>query len=123
MFWGRAMGWYAMALVDVLDYFPKDHPKRAELVAILNREMTAIQKVQDKKTGLWWLILDAPSRDKNYYEASASCMFTYALAKGVRMGYLSSSFVKIADAAWAGIQKEFIEEKNGGPDLLKTIGG
>src|SRR5438128_2393025 len=88
MFWGRAMGWYAMALVDVLDYFPKDHPKRTELISILNREMTALQKVQDKKSGLWWLILDAPGRDKNYLEASAACMFTYALAKGVRMGYL-----------------------------------
>src|SRR5437879_1059939 len=54
MFWGRAMGWYAMALVDVLDHFPKDHPKRAELIAILNRTMTALEKVQDKRTGLWW---------------------------------------------------------------------
>src|SRR3954464_15419911 len=92
MFWGRAMGWYAMALVDVLDYFPKDHPKRTELISILNREMTALQKVQDKKSGLWWLILDAPGRDKNYLEASSSAMFAYAMTKGVRKGYLPSSF-------------------------------
>lgn len=122
MFWGRAMGWYAMALVDVLDYFPKDHPKRAELISILNREMTAIEKVQDKKTGLWWLILDAPGKEKNYFEASASCMFAYALAKGVRMGYVPLSFTRSANAAWTGIQKEFVENKDGGIDLLKTIG-
>ncbi len=123
MFWGRAMGWYAMALVDVLDHLPKDHPKRNELIAILNREMTALEKVQDKRTGLWWLILDMPDKKGNYLEASASCMFTYALAKGVRMGYLPASFMTSANAAWNGIQKEFVESKDGQINLLKTIGG
>jgi unsaturated rhamnogalacturonyl hydrolase len=123
MFWGRAMGWYAMALVDVLDYFPKDHPKRAELIAIFNREVTALQKVQDKNTGVWWLILDMPGREKNYLEASSSAMFAYAMAKGVRMGYLPNSFLRSADTAWAGIQKQFIENKTDGVDLLQTIGG
>jgi len=122
MFWGRAMGWYAMALVDVLDYFPRDNQKRAELIAILNREMTAIAKVQDKTSGVWWLILDKPGQTGNYFEASASCMFAYAMAKGVRMGYLPTSFSKPANAAWVGIQKQFIEKKNGGVDLLNTIG-
>ncbi len=123
-FWGRAMGWYAMALVDVLDYFPKDHPKRAELVNILNREMTALEKVQDKKSGTWWLILDKPNEKGNYLEASASAMFVYALAKGVRMGYLPEKFRKTADKGWAGIQKEFISTANGGKITLeKTIGG
>ena len=123
MFWGRAMGWYAMALVDVLDSFPKDHPKRAELIAILDREMTAVAKVQDKQTGAWWLILDKPGKEKNYIEASSSAMFAYAMAKGVRMGYLQPSFLKAADLAWAGIQKQFIEKNTSGIDLTKTIGG
>lgn len=123
MFWGRAMGWYAMALVDVLDFFPEDNPKRAELVAILNREMTAIQKVQDKTTGVWWLILDMPGRQKNYLEASSSAMFAYAMAKGVRMGYLPASFLRPADKAWAGIEKQFVETRSDGVDLVKTIGG
>jgi unsaturated rhamnogalacturonyl hydrolase len=123
MFWGRAMGWYAMALVDVLDHFPRDHPKRAELIAILNREMTALEKVQDKNAGVWWLILDMPGREKNYLEASSSAMFTYAMVKGVRMGYLPASFLKSAGRAWAGIQKEFLEKKSDGLDLIKTIGG
>ena len=122
MFWGRAVGWYVMAIVDVLDYLPKDHAKRGELIAILNRTMTALKKVQDK-SGTWWLILDMPGREKNYLEASASCMFTYAMAKGVRMGYLPASYSRTANAAWAGIQKEFIETKDGGINLLKTIGG
>ena len=123
MFWGRAMGWYAMALVDVLDFFPQENPKRAELVAILNREMAALAKVQDKKTGLWWLILDRPGQDKNYLEASASCMFAYAYAKGVRMGYLPDKYEQNARSAWTGIQKEFLRSGDGGLDLIKTIGG
>ena len=56
--WGRAMGWYAMALVDTLDWFPKDHPQHAALVAALNRTMAAVVKVQDAKTGLWWQVMD-----------------------------------------------------------------
>lgn len=123
MFWGRAIGWYVMALVDVLDYLPKDHRKRGELIATLKRTMTALGTVQDKRTGLWWLILDMPDKKGNYYEASASCMFTYALAKGVRLGYLPPSFMKPANAAWSGIQKEFLENKDGNLNLLKTIGG
>jgi unsaturated rhamnogalacturonyl hydrolase len=123
MFWGRAMGWYAMALVDVLDYFPQDNAKRAELIAILNREMAALAKVQDKKSGLWWLILDKPGKDKNYLEASASCMFAYAYVKGVRMGYLPDKYEQNARDAWAGIQKEFLRPGDGGLDLIKTIGG
>src|SRR3982751_1412227 len=71
-FWGRAMGWYGMGLVDVLESFPLNHPKRKELVDILNRYAKAVSKVQDSKTGLWWDILDMPGKDKNYLEASAS---------------------------------------------------
>src|ERR1700704_855241 len=57
-FWGRAMGWYAMALVEVLDYFPKDHPKRDSLIAILKRLAVAIDRYQDRKSGLWLEVLD-----------------------------------------------------------------
>ncbi len=124
MFWGRAMGWYAMALVDVLDYFPENHPRRAELINILNREMTALERVQDKKSGVWWLILDKPNEKGNYLEASASAMFVYAMAKGVRKGYLPASFLKSANKAYAGIQKEFLTNSVGDKlTLEKTIGG
>ncbi|HUS03037.1 MAG TPA: glycoside hydrolase family 88 protein, partial [Chitinophagaceae bacterium] len=73
-FWGRAMGWYGMGLVDVLEAFPAGHSKKNELIKILNRFATAVTKVQDKKTGLWWDILDMPGKEKNYTEASASSM-------------------------------------------------
>ena len=111
-----------MALVDVLDYCP-NHPKRPELIAILNRTLDAVAKVQDKQSGTWWLILDMPGRKGNYLEASASCMFTYAMAKGVRLGYLPAKYAKAAATAWAGIQKEFVANNGSSVDLMKTIGG
>jgi unsaturated rhamnogalacturonyl hydrolase len=111
--WGRAMGWYAMALVDVLDYFPKDHPRRKSLIAILKREAEAITRYQDKD-GLWWDIPDLADKGKNYHESSCAAMFVYALAKGVRLGYLPEKFLETARKGWAGIRKEFIKALPGG---------
>lgn len=108
--WGRAMGWYAIALIDTLDYFPKNHPRRQELIAILNREAEAIARYQDKKTGVWYDIIDLAERPKNYIESSASAMFVYSLAKGVRKGYLPEKFLETVKTGWVGIKKEFIKE-------------
>lgn len=122
-FWGRAMGWYGMALVDVLAYFPEHHPKRKALLEILNRLSVAIGKYQDKKSGLWYDILDQPERKGNYKEASASCMFVYAISKGVRKGYLDHKYFAIAKNGFQGIQKEFIEDgaKPGQINLKGTV--
>ena len=121
-FWGRAMGWYAMALVEVLDYFPKDHPQRNSLIAILNRSAAAIEKYQDRKSGLWYEVLDKGGTRGNFVEASASCMFVYALAKGVRLGYLPSSYSKVAQQGYQGITEQFIErEANGQVNLKGTV--
>lgn len=108
--WGRAMGWYIMALVDVLDNFPENHPKRKELIAILNRTATATVKYQDAKSGVWFDIVDLASRKGNYLESSASSMFVYGLAKGVRKGWLPQSFTAAANKGYAGLKKEFIEK-------------
>lgn len=108
-FWGRAIGWYAMALVDVLDFLPADHPKRQELIDILNRTLEAVAKYQDDKTGLWYQIVDQVSREGNYLEASASCMFTYAMIKGVNKGYLPESYRPIAQKGYDGILNNLIE--------------
>lgn len=121
-FWGRAMGWYGMALADVLDYFPLHHPQRDTLVAILQRFALAIQRVQDPKTGLWYQVLDKAGAEGNYVEASASCMFTYALAKGARLGYLPMDCQQIAKKAYAGIQSNFVENRPDGTiDLKGTV--
>jgi len=108
-FWGRAMGWYGMALADTLDYFPQGHPQRDELIAILIRFGAAIEKYQDKKTGLWYQVLDKGSGKGNYLEASAPCMFVYALAKGVRSGYLPATYLQVAQKGYKGIVDHFIK--------------
>jgi unsaturated rhamnogalacturonyl hydrolase len=104
-FWGRALGWYAMALVDVLDYFPADHPKRAEIIGILRQLADAVAKVQDSRTGLWYQVVDLPDREGNYLESSASLMFSYSFAKGVNNGHLDRRFLDIAQRAFNGIIK------------------
>jgi unsaturated rhamnogalacturonyl hydrolase len=118
-FWGRAMGWYGMALVDVLDNFPESNPKRKELLAILSRLATAVKKFQDPRSGVWYDILDLADRKGNYLESSASSMFVYALQKGVRKGYLPVGYAAVAQKGYTGIQKEFIEQRAAGQVNLK----
>ena len=121
-FWGRAMGWYGMALVDALDYFPADHPGRKTLIDILDRYAKAIQKVQDPSTGLWWDILDRRGAKGNYPEASASCMFVYTLAKAVRKGYLPEDVLTSAKKGYQGVLDKFItKDADGRTSLQGTV--
>lgn len=113
-FWGRAMGWYMMAIVDALDFFPEDHPGKEKLVSILNRTGEALVKVRDRETGLWYQVLDMAGNPGNYLEASASCMFVYAFARGARKGYLDDAYRSVAASSFDSIIKEFIEvDQNG----------
>lgn len=120
-FWGRAMGWYAMALVDVLDFFPENHPKRAQLVGILQRLADAVVKVQDPASGVWYQVLDQGGRAGNYLEASASSMFTYALLKGTRLGYLDARFYDIGQKAYSGVLREFMVQDADGSWHLDKV--
>ena len=123
-FWSRAMGWYAMALVDVPDLMPEGHPGRQKLKEILGRLAIAVKNFQDPETGVWWQITDSIKAKGNYQESSGSCMFVYALAKGVRLGYLPSSFLETAKKGYQGIQKQFLETgANGGLNLKNTCRG
>jgi unsaturated rhamnogalacturonyl hydrolase len=120
--WGRAMGWYGMALVDTLDYFPKDHPKRAELIEILKRLAVAVAKYQDDKAGLWYEVVDKAGAKGNYFESSAAAMFVYALAKGVHQKYLPTEYLRVAEKGYRGMQSQFVETKpNGLVDYKGTV--
>jgi unsaturated rhamnogalacturonyl hydrolase len=107
-FWGRAMGWYAMAIPDVLDHLPLDHPQRDRLIAIFRATLDAAVQVQDPASGVWYQVLDQGDRPGNYLESSASCMFVYALAKGVRKGYLGEEYLAAAQKGFDGILREFV---------------
>jgi unsaturated rhamnogalacturonyl hydrolase len=102
-FWSRGIGWFVMALVDVLDHFPRDLPARLELIAVLGRTVSAVAKVQDPETGLWWQVLDQANRPGNYLEASGTSMFVYAIAKGVRNGLLPDAWLSVASRGFEGL--------------------
>lgn len=118
-FWSRSLGWYVMALVDVLDYMPKDHPKRKELIKYLNNASEAILKFQDNKSGLWYQVTDKGGEKDNYLEASGSAMFSYAFAKGANKGYLPAKFKKAANKAFDGLTTVLIKkvDEDGGITL------
>lgn len=106
-FWSRSIGWYMMALVDVLDYYPENHPKRKELIGYLNDIAKSLEKFQDK-SGLWYQVTDKGGSEGNYLESSGSSMFAYAMAKGANRGYLPKKFKKIADKAFDGLTTQLM---------------
>jgi unsaturated rhamnogalacturonyl hydrolase len=120
-FWGRAMGWYMMAIPDVLDYLPENHLQRGEIITVFVRAMAALVAVQDQASGVWYQVLDQGSRPGNYLEASASCMFAYALAKGIERGYLDPSYSAAARRAYQGILAQFVEVDQAGLVNLNGI--
>ena len=107
-FWGRAIGWYVMALVDTLDFLPADSPHNETLVKLLDRLAPALIRYQDPSTGLWYQVVNLPERAGNYRESSASAMLAYGLAKAVRKGYLPPEFGSSAQRAYRGLLENMI---------------
>jgi len=108
--WGRSLGWFAMGLIDLPDFIPDNHPKREFVLRLYKELMEALLHYQDEKSGVWYQITDKPTEKGNYPESSASCMFTFALLKGLRMGYLEESFFIPSQKAYQGILDLFITQ-------------
>ena len=107
-FWGRGMGWLAMALVDVLDAFPADDEKHRQPLVAMTRELAQALTAHQDSTGTWWQIVDQPGKPGNYRESTASAMFTYFLAKATRNGYLEPSYRSVAEKAYRGLLEQFV---------------
>ena len=107
--WGRAQGWFTMALIEVLDALPEDYTRRGEVMDLLKKDFDAILKWQDKKSGLWYQVMDSPKREGNYLESTCSAMFTYALLKAYRKGYVDSQYRDAGIKAYKGMIKNFIK--------------
>lgn len=122
-FWSRAMGWYAMALVDVLDFLPQEHPGRVQLIHILRYVANAIAKVQNNENGLWYQVLDKGDKEGNYLEASGSAMFVYTFAKAYKKGYLGKKYLELARKAYVGIIDKLMEKDGNGYINLTHICG
>ena len=113
-FWGRGVGWFAMALVDILEWLPPSHSGRRALVDIMTRVGEGLASAQDPESGLWWQVLDRPHWPGNYWEASASAMAVYALAKGVRLGVLGARFEECAQLGWIGLGERLVRKDASG---------
>ena len=122
-YWGRGMGWYAMALVDVLDSLPTTHADYQNIVNIYKAVAAGLKTTQDATTGLWWQVLDQPTGSGNYLETSASAMFVYAIKKGINKGYIdSATYLTVANKGWAGVKTK-ITFGSGTPPSTVTISG
>ena len=113
-FWSRSMGWYMMAMVDVLDYLPKDHPKRAEIMTVLKNLSASLDKYRDPATGMWFQVTDKQGEKGNYVESSGSAMFIYTWIKGGQRGYLPKSYAEKGAKAYTQFVKQFICENRDG---------
>jgi unsaturated rhamnogalacturonyl hydrolase len=121
--WSRAMGWYTMAILDILDYLPADHPDRKELISILQKTSKALVQVQDTKSGLWYQVLNQGGREGNYIEGSGSAMYIYVFAKGARLGYLDKKYRAIADKAFNDYIRELVTTDEKGMVTIHDICG
>ncbi|NMA74046.1 MAG: glycoside hydrolase family 88 protein [Bacteroidales bacterium] len=118
-FWGRSIGWWFMALVDILDFIPENHPQRIDLIHIIQGLADTLPKYQDND-GLWYQVMDLPDYKGNYQEASASSMFMYGYAKAVKKGYLEKRYLAVAEKAYNGIMNNLIEKNTDGTLTLKN---
>lgn len=108
-FWARGMGWYAMALVDVLDSIPTEETElRAPILKAITDLAPALEDTQDPATGTWFQIIDQPERIGNYRESTATAMFSYFFAKALRKGYLPETYRPAALKAYQGLIDEFV---------------
>lgn len=113
-FWSRSIGWYMMAMIDVLDFLPEDHHQRAEIIEQLNHIATAIEKYRDPVTGMWYQVTDLGEREGNYLESSGSIMFIYSWVKGAQKGYLPDAFLQKGTEAYDQFLEQFIRENEDG---------
>lgn len=112
--WGRAEGWYVMALCDVLELMPTDRPERVELTAILQRVMSTLLTYQDSATRLWYQVPDRPGEEGNYLEATCSAMYCYAMAKGARLGLLTPDYRTRAEEVLAALSTHKLQHNGDG---------
>ena len=106
--WGRALGWYMMAIVDALPFIPEGTSGRDSVLTVLSIIAKGIDRYKDRRTGLWYQVLDSPEREGNYLESSCSAMFIYSMLKAARLGYLPKKYQKLARRSYASFVKEFV---------------
>ena len=113
-FWGRAVGWYAVAILDIIEYLPKTHPSIDKLKKIETDLLDSLISFQDKATGMWYEVLDKTENSDNWVETSATCLFIYSYAKAMRMNIIDhKKYESIIHKAFEGL-KSFVTYDNNG---------
>ena len=112
-FWSRSIGWFMMSMIDALDFIPENHPKRPEIVKILQELALSLENFRDKETGMWYQVTDQLDKEKNYLESTGSIMFIYSWIKGAQKGYLDKSYEGKGIEAYDNYVKRFVKEENG----------
>jgi unsaturated rhamnogalacturonyl hydrolase len=114
-FWLRALGWYAMALIDTMEVMPDDKlgAEKAELNRIYKELIDSMLPYQDEETGMWYQVVNRGGIRPNYLETSGSAIFAYAIMKSVRLGFLDESYYPYGRKAFDGICEKYLSEKDG----------
>lgn len=111
--WCRAIGWYGMALIEVLEILPHNHSQRADLIKLVRQLASAYEKYQDPATGLWYQVVDQATTPGNWLETSSSCMYTYTLSRAIERGYIAKRFTKVASKGYAGVLTQLSRDEDG----------
>jgi unsaturated rhamnogalacturonyl hydrolase len=122
-FWGRSIGWFAMATIEILEVLPKTHPKRPALIAVVKDLAQAFKKYQDPKSGRWFQVVDKPTTSGNWLETSCSSMYSFMLSRGVQRGYLDSSYASVAAKGRAGVLTQLTLDSHGHTQLANICEG
>lgn len=121
--WCRAMGWYGMAMIDVLEVLPAEHPRRDELLEILGGLVSGFVEHQDPDSGLWFQVVDRGDRADNWTETSCSSMYTFTISRAVERGYVDGSYRGAADRGFAGVLTRISLGEDGRAELEEVVVG
>lgn len=131
--WARALGWYAMACMEVMDNMQACNISTSDknyqaILALFQKIMKGVVAAQDKETQVWYQVLDANYTDKdltndgskmkkadvsgikNYLESTASAIFSYCLLKGYNKGWLDETYKEAGEKAYCGVVKQFVAD-------------
>lgn len=122
--WSEGLGWYALILVEVLEVFPVDHPKRQQIITQLQNLLTGLKNTQDPETGLWYQVVDKGELPDNWHDTSGSSMFVYTIKKAIEQGFVSNEiYGPVVDIGYMGIISKAAFDSSGLVDIRDACDG
>ncbi len=116
--WSRGVGWYMMALVDILEYLPTNHPRYVEMKTALQNLCEGLKTYQDATTGLWFQVVQNPTGAGNWIETSGSGMFVYAMKKAINNNLIdATTYTPVVNKAWTGLKTYVKTYSDGKPQI------